>query len=218
MLQDIVWPIAIVVMVLGALIIFRTPLTGLINRARRVGYGDKSIDLGETPAAEQQKRIDKPATETPIPAVPADHALPPQSDVYGPIERQIETALADPPIPESVKKAWLIRALAANRVMREHEVRYRAITGSQINLVLEANSPNVPNLARAQAIYDTAKVAFPEGYTNFPFETWISWPVSVGLLTRVPGPGATDVFLITPIGRDFLHYLVNTGLTTAKAG
>jgi hypothetical protein len=68
----------------------------------------------------------------------------------------------------------------------------------------------------ARAIYDTAKTAFPEVYANFAFDSWVGYPVNAGLLTR---SGTTPSRLtITPLGQDFLHYLINNSLTAPKAG
>jgi hypothetical protein len=112
-----------------------------------------------------------------------------------------------------------VRALAATRVNYGHELVYRLITGSQISLLLAANTPSPPDVMGAQAIYEQAKNMFPDMYKQFSFDVWLRYPIHVGLLryeSLIPNQPA--VYRITTIGQDFLHYLVNNGLTAMKPG
>jgi hypothetical protein len=84
-------------------------------------------------------------------------------------------------------------------------------------LLLQANTASPPDLARARALYEQAKAAFPQFFPTFSFENWIAWPVHRGLISR-EGDADTATFKITPIGQDFLHYLINNGLTEGKQG
>lgn len=214
-------PLGIAVVAIAAMLIFRTPLTNAIGRARRVGYGDKAIELGDGPAvsAGQQKEIEAPSNAgSPPNAVPASHALPPQSEVLAPIEQEMAKALADLSLPPDVERAWLLRGAAAFRVARGHEVTYRLIVGSQINVLLEANTGVPPNVDRAREIYNAAAASWPDIYRSFAFETWFHFPVNSGLLRIDPAGAGPSILRITPLGQDFLHYLVNNSLTGPKAG
>ena len=103
-------------------------------------------------------------------------------------------------------------------VQRIHEINYRLIVGSQLALMLKANTQEPTTVEKARAIYDAAKQQYPEIYQNFTFEAWSHWPVMAGLLRTEQPPSGPFVYKITPAGRDFLHYLVDNSLTTGKFG
>jgi hypothetical protein len=217
LLEVAAWPVAIVLIAVAALTIYRSPISDLIRRARGVAYGNKTIDLsgGQTATAvETQKK-----SEIPMPpaadVVPASHAMPPlpPTDVHARVEQDISAILTSD-IPADVQKAWLVRAVSIARIQRAHEMTYRLILGAQISLLTEANGPVPCSETRAREIYERGKTLFPLVYNDFSFENWIRWPVTTGLLQKEDG--VVPVFRITQIGRDFLHYLVDTGLTTGK--
>jgi hypothetical protein len=211
------WPLALVICVIVFLAMFYRPIATLIGRAKRAGYGDKSIDFGES-AAEAQKKAEEPAAIT-ADTVPAGHAMPPASEVYAPIEQEIRAAFANLKLPPELERAWLTRMVATLRVVHAHENVYRLIMGSQLTLLTRANTATPPDMEAAEALYDEAKAAFPDTYANFDFNNWFRYPVNVGLL-RIDdgGLGRPTTLRITPAGRDFLHYLVASGLTMPKPG
>jgi len=215
-LEIIKWPLVVVICVAVALLILQSPITQLIGRARRAGFGDKSIDFSPT-AAEQQKTLESPASTAMTPSVPAEAALPQPMEIYTAIESEITTALESSKFPPDVQKAWLIRAVATTRIMRGHEMVYRLILGSQIEFLLATNSAPAPNMVRAHRIFDTAKAAFPNMYSNFSFDAWLHYLLNNGLI-KIETIGVEQVLRITPLGQDFLHYLVSNNLTSPKAG
>jgi hypothetical protein len=218
-MESLAWPLAVVVCIVAFFTIFRGPISDLIGRARRVGFGNKSIDLAtevQNPAAEQQKTLELPPATPEM--VPATHVMPPASELTASIESEISNALTTSNFPANVEKAWLIRTVAALRIMRGHEIVYRLIVGSQINMLLLANTASPFNMSQAREIYELAKTTYPAIYTNFAFETWVNYPVSNGLL-RIDADGTgPSILKITPLGQDFLHYLVNNSLTAPKVG
>src|SRR5262249_1573960 len=115
-------------------------------------------------------------------------------------------------IAPDVEKAWLIRAVAIFRVWAAHERTYRLITGSQLELLLRANTAPVKT-DTARQMYETAKANHPNWYNDFAFETWVSFPMNVGFLREEPSG-----LRITLLGQDFLHYLINNSLTGPKYG
>ena len=215
-LESIKWPLAFVIAIAVALLIVRPAIMELIGRARRAAIGDKTIDFSPT-AAEQQKTAELPTSKDMLPTVPAEAALPAPAKIYAPIEKEITTALETSHYPADIQKAWLIRAVAVNRVMRGHEIVYRLILGSQIELLLAANAAPQPNMVRAHQIYDSAKSAFPVVYANFSFEAWLHYLLN-NVLVQHEQLGVEQILRITPLGQDFLHYLVDNNLTSRKAG
>jgi hypothetical protein len=205
------WPLAVAICFLAALVILKLPLADLIGRIRSVKVGDHSVDASGD-VSEQQKRIETTGTTGSV-TVPTTHALPPPSEVCAPLEQETRNAVAAANLPTDVERAWLIRAIAVTRVMRGHEMVYRVITGSQLDLMLKANSASPPNMDKAREIHDVAKSAFPDLYKEFSFETWVNFPIHSGLLRE-----EASILRITPLGQDFLHYLINNSLTNPKYG
>jgi hypothetical protein len=213
------WPLAIVVSIIGLAIVFRKPITAFIGRITRLKYGNGAIETspeGQKVAVEQQKAAPAPA-QGQADTVPASHAMPPPIVIYESIEEGVRRTLASAKAPTDVEKAWLVRAIAVARINHAHEMTYRIIMGSQISLLLFANTNAPPDLQHARALYDQATVSFPELYTNFSFENWVQYPINVGLagLDNAVPPSRIR---ITAIGQDFLHYLVSNGLTYPKYG
>ena len=224
LLENAAWPLAIVVIAIVFFCLFRSPISNFIGRIRGVSYGNKSLDMAGSQTAgavEKQKQVEGPGGRAAVAlpdAILASHAMPSPNEVYAPIEQEIQTALTQSQFPADVEKAWLIRFAAAGRVQRAHEIAYRLVLGSQINLMLLANTPNPPTTEKAREIFDQAKSAFPTIYNNFEFEAWRQFPINAGLLRMDVTPAGVTVFRITPAGRDFLHYLVENALTEGKVG
>ena len=95
--------------------------------------------------------------------------MPPPHEAYGPIEEHVRNALPTDRAAE-VERAWLIRSLVTLSVLRTHDMVYRVIFGSQLNLMLQANTASPPNTDRAREIYDAAVASFPEIYADFSFD------------------------------------------------
>ena len=214
-LEIFAWPIAAVLIVLVVTLIFRGPLASLINRARRATIRGTSVDFGSDPSTTVAKQQESKTVSV---ADPTSLAPPPPSEVYEPIEKELQKTITTINAAPDVERAWLVRTIAMLRVMHAHEIVYRLIVGSQIALILEANTLASPDTNRARAIFDAIKTAFPDVYANFPFETWLNYPVNQGLLRIEAASTGPATVKITPLGRDFLHYLVNTGLTSGKSG
>ena len=121
-----IWPLVAFIGCIAALFILRSPIIKLLDRARRAGFGDKSIDFSPT-TAEQQKTLEPPTSTAVALSVPAEAALPQPMEIYTAIESEMTTALETSKYPPEIQKAWLIRAVAVNRVMRNHEMVYRLI-------------------------------------------------------------------------------------------
>jgi hypothetical protein len=203
------WPLAWTICAVAALVIFRGPISAAIGRLRGAKVPGASIDLS---SEQEQKKIETPIVTTGV-TVPATTALPPPSNIYAPIEQGLKDALATVKLPAEAEKAWLIRFVATGQIARAHEIVYRLILGSQLALLLQANTASPPNRGRAQEMYEAAKTAYPDFYKDFSFEAWIRFPINAGLVRE-----EASVLRITPLGQDFLHYLVHNSLTNPKQG
>ena len=158
-MESFAWPLAVVVCFVVFVLAFKLQIAGFIERLRRVGFGDKSIDLNDSRpaiAAEGQKHDERRPTA--IETIPATHALPPAYPALEPLEKEIRDVLAQANLPPDLERTWLIRIIASWRVMHSHEVTFRLIMGSQIALLLEANTPAPPDLERARGLYEQASL------------------------------------------------------------
>jgi hypothetical protein len=218
LLENSAWPLALVVIVIVFFCLFRSSISNLLGRIRGVSYGNKTLDMaGSQTTGEKQKQVEGPVGAVPD-AVPASHMMPPSNEFYAPMEQELRTELAQSKLSPDIEKAWLIRAVVTSRTQRGHEIIYRLVLGSQINLMLLANTPNPPTAEKAREIFDQAKSSFPSMYENFEFEAWRQFPIRTGLLRMEVTAAGVTVFRITPAGRDFLHYLVDNSLTEGKPG
>jgi hypothetical protein len=209
------WPAAALI----GILIFRKGVETLIGRVRRAALGSRSVDFAE-PAAivseqQQQKQITKLTVSEPT---AGEAPPPPPAPALRAIEETIAAAVSTSTASEDVKRAWLIRGVAVARLEKAHETTYRLIMGSQIGLLLQANTGATFEVDAARAIYDEAKTKYPEIYKAFEFEAWLNWPANIGLIKIDRGAPNKSKITITDLGKDFLHYLVGVGLTSAKIG
>jgi hypothetical protein len=203
------WPLAAVVCFTVFSLIFRSPIDGLIRRVKGVKVGEHSVDASGDVSQQQQKKIETTVT----PTTPSNaHTLPMPSEIYAPLEKETRDALAVDSLPHDVEKAWLLRVVAVWRVWHGHEKAYRLITGSQLELLLRANTAPL-KMDMARQMYEAAKANYPDMYREFSFETWVTFPINAGLLRE-----EASVLRITLLGQDFLHYLVSNSLTNPKPG
>jgi hypothetical protein len=210
LIEALKWPAVAVI----ALLMFRSAVATLFSRAKSAAFGDKSVEFAEpTALAIEQKKQTAPVVEP----QPSASALPPPppTEAIVPFETRIKTAVAESGASNEVTIAWLVRALAVAQIHRAHEMNYRLILGSQIALLLKLNTGVSVRKSDAREIYEQAKKNYPPIYEHFSFDDWITWPKNVQLIAL---SDETDnaLMTITPGAKDFLHYLVETGLTGEK--
>ncbi len=105
----------------------------------------------------------------------------------------------------------LIRALAETRLRAGHEYVYNRIFGSQIVALKTLNQRGSISEADARREFEPLKTLYPDVYEKYSFEAWNGWLQRMGLVRYQNG-----FFEITALGRDFLMYLVETGLMENK--
>jgi hypothetical protein len=210
------WPLAAIVGVFLVALVFRGPISKLLGRITAFKYGDAAVETAaEAPRASiELQKEEQPATPAgPIPTVPAAHAMPPAFPMLEQFERGTREELERLALPRELERAWLIRAWALADYRHAHEITFRTLLGSQINLLHAAASVSPPDAQAARAIFDRAKVEYPALYEGFSYEMWLNYPVTRGLVHM---DGARIRATLT--GQDFLKYLVDFGLTFPKVG
>ncbi len=97
----------------------------------------------------------------------------------------------------------LLHYCAALTVVVSYERNFRAMFGSQVQLLMQMNTDNGLEPSAVKAIYDAAKSQYPDFYRTFAFETWI-WFVRQADLVTVAANGN---YALTASGRGFVKYL-----------
>lgn len=109
------------------------------------------------------------------------------------------------------QNALLLRELAETRVRVGHESIYNRIFGSQIVAIRELDTRGSATMADAKQYYDSLIPRFPTVYPAYPFDGWLDFMISVGLMSR-------DGELLRPTvyGHDFVVYLTENRLSGDK--
>ena len=106
----------------------------------------------------------------------------------------------------------LIYALASMNIQLAHEKNYNLIFGSQVALLAQMNTDAGVPPAVARSSYDNAKSAFPDLYRTYSYEQWIGFLQGSGLCTIAPNGN----YVLTPLGRGFLKYILDRHLPVNK--
>lgn len=112
------------------------------------------------------------------------------------------------------REELLIELLAGALTRESWERIYLLIFGSQVRLLLSLNqSPGGLPERDVRAIYQAPVTQQHELYQQVPFESWIAFVETTGLVSR-----NGENYVLTPYGRGFLKYLVAQGLTFERFG
>ncbi|RWX30664.1 hypothetical protein EHI47_14535 [Rhizobium leguminosarum] len=170
--------------------------------------GEAAIEV-----AEQQGSSNNPASANlpaePGAAMPGSQLPPPPRVAIQLIEDELRSDLEK--IPQEARVPMLLRALADTRIRAGHEFVYNRIFGSQISALKALNERGPIPDHDAMREFEPLKTQFPEVYGKYEFGDWAGWLERMSMVTHQNG-----VYAITPLGRDFLFYLVDTGLTENK--
>jgi hypothetical protein len=202
------WPLAVVVIALVTLTMFRQPISALIGRARKIGAAGTAIDFSDASLNERQQMQ---AQTTNVPAKQIEnHSLGPASASIADIEAAIIERMSSLNEGDDSKTKRMVRALSVTILQKEFETIYRTIFGSQLELLLRANAGGIGDPA-ARELFENAKNVFPNVHQTATFEMWLSFPLNTRLIER-----RQDLLVATPRGKEFMQYLVEAGLTTPK--
>jgi hypothetical protein len=212
-------PIAGLLGAAGFVLLFKKNIGSLIDRISKVDVpGIGSADAGPAKQIEAQGEPPKPQLPAPQPTAGAP-TMPPFNTVLTPVEKDIRAWL-ESSYPEStdLQLAWAIRSAASAQMQGRYEAIYRIIFGSQIHALRQINlRQGHITVGDVRIIYDATKALNPEVYNDFSFERWGGFIVEQGLATLNGGTGAdADKLSITVNGKDFLHFLVDRGISEQK--
>lgn len=189
--------------------IFRNQIATLILGIRR--FGREGLEV--SPPSEQQARA--PA------ANPANLAIGPEEEmmriadpvVLRELEQRIRADIQARGLEGSPNLTGiLVHHLAYSQLLLVFEAAYSQIWGSQIAILQYLNPlPTGAPIANVRPFYDAAAQQYPQLFAAYPFENYVRFLESFGLVRR-----EGDQISITPLGREFLAYIARTGKSIAK--
>jgi hypothetical protein len=166
------WPLAVVIVAVFGMLIFRSPLSGLLNRTKRIGAGSRSIDFGEGQTTGFQQ-IQAQSVQPPNQI--ANHPLGPATPTVAEIEQQVIQRLSTVNETTEARQQRLIRAFAVTVLQRDFEATYRIIFGSQLEMLLRANAGGADENAD-KSIFENAKSTYPSIHSSASIDDWLSLP------------------------------------------
>ena len=219
------WPITFLV----CLIVFRAPVTNLINRITKAQHGGTSI---EAPIIQEQmtsgapkvvdelgkisEQITKDKTkeaeleksnsqeENGATAYLQSFDNPLLKEVEGRITADLQSRKIVNP---SDKEAVLTRALASTQLILLAERIYAGIWGSQVAVLRFLNGQTTgADVSTLRPFYEAARNSYPDWYREQTFDKWLGYLIMFHLV-KVDGTHA----VVTSAGRQFLRYMADTG-------
>lgn len=205
LIRAIVWPAAVVALVWRVGPKFLAAIPG--RAVNLEGFGVRaSIAAAEQQFTGPDSPVNRPALE---PASVAPTAV--IREAVQLIEQQIRTELAQ--YTPDAREPALVNALATTRLRGQHEFNYNRIFGSQIAGLKLLDERGSATVTEAHEFFEQYAKLYPQLYSTYGFDGWLTFMVSVGLVVR-----EGDQLKATPYGHDFLVYLREVRLTEMKPG
>jgi hypothetical protein len=206
MMKYLVWPAAFVVFAIFFVSFFRhnirtilDRIAPLLDRVRKAG----PLEMTPAPTSEQVTAVENAASAAHVPSPLENQVLRLREEA---IRSDLDTRV--PNNPDAQREA-LITHLAATQLVLSFEVINRLIWGSQIDLLLHVNTrPEGTTRNELQPFYETAVAQHPGGLQDYPYDRYLNFLVSQGLLVST-----NNTFQITAFGQEFLAHLARTRAT-----
>lgn len=203
--MELTWPAVGLLLGLVVILVFRKPLSGFLERARRIG--PTGIDADAAP--QDVKASVKPSVAEELQKV-FDNALLVQR------ESQLRTELDRINFKDaSEREKFLIRLLIVLAISQTFERTYFRIWGSQLGALHYLNTAGLTgaDLSLIRKIYDQASTREPTRYEKYSFDQWLGFLQSSQLIVR-----KDNLISISLEGREFLKYLLQQGYPLYKRG
>lgn len=207
-LSSIAWPLITIIIFLA----LKNPISNFINNIKKLTYGDTGIETNSVKQKDDEDYLTELLGDTKdasnldkVLAKFSDNALNSIDEIIE-NETQISTVEGLPNKYERIYKYAKLLILIKNA-----EKIYSLILGSQIRMLQRLNYSQIETKAELKLYYDNAVKNNPEGYKNYPYDSYLNFLVLNGLI-KIENE---DVH-ITDAGRDFLRYIVEANLTVEK--
>lgn len=194
--------------------LFRTQLTELFKRIRSAELFGVKNEFG--PAELTQGQQSQTIKTLPEQSFSTFKSPPSDDDVLTPMDsfhrNALETEVQDPALRES----WAIRMWSNAELQRRHEATYRLIFGSQIAALKALQLWGDGRAERFEPFYKAAAAnpEFKEFYDTYTWESWANFMLRTGYVEEISD--SEDHVRITPLGKNFLHWLIANRVTEAK--
>jgi hypothetical protein len=196
-LETVAWPGVVVVLGFGFMLLFRRPITAVLERTRRVGKG--GLETFESP-------------QLPAPTDKPDPLAEFMGSFDNPLLREQEAViladikarwLADPYVAQKA----LVRSLAGTQILLLFERIQSLIWASQVALLTYLNSrPTAAPLNEVRRFYDDAAQKYPDLYHGYSFDSWVTFLASWMLIER-----HGEFVSLSKAGREFLKWRIEIG-------
>jgi len=193
------WPIAVVIIAFGFMLLFRNPIIAFLGRVKEVGSGGiKASSQEPQPPSES-----KPTTASDLLSVSTNPLVAER-------ETAIEADLKTRGPSETAEVVRLLtRQLAVLQISLAFEHLDNVIWGSQIELLRIMNStPAGLSESEIRPFYDQAAGAYPDIYKNYTFENYMHFLLESILISESVGR-----YYIVTFGHEYLVYLASVGRT-----
>lgn len=207
-LSAISWPI--VCLIIASF--FKKPISIFLKRVKKISYGDAVFESGRKKQKDDKSEIDLATKGDDFSSI--DQTISKFSDVGQKYALEIveaETKISEI-VDSQLKYERLLKYSQLLLMIKFFERTYRLIYGSQIRLLHKLNySPEKSQ--DVKYLYDNAANYFPETYKDYPYEDYLKFLVTEGLITKDENEG---ILSITDVGKDFLRYLVESNSSLEK--
>jgi hypothetical protein len=193
LVRAIAWPAAV-------FLVFRlyaAEFKSLFPRLQRVGLGGAELDFGDQSKARGHE-IGHPLEPVNIQEL--------EDPVAKQFEEKVGVELDNLDLNPVQKEARLVRALAVTQLERSFALAYSSIFASQIQMLNLLNGRQLPKSEGSDLLKDLQKN--PVSFANWNIDQFMQYLIVWRFVEETD-----DTYSITITGRNFLKYLVNTGLS-----
>ena len=196
MLDALAWPVTVVVLGFGFMLVFRSPIAALLGRTKRVSKsGLETFEVPQLPATTEKSD--------------------PLAEFLGSYDNQLlkeqeaaitadlkQRGLSD---PQNAQRA-LIRSLAGTQILLAFEKIQAGIWASQVSLLTRLHSSGPTKVSEVRVFYDAAALQYPELYQRYSFDNWLAYLRSYSLIEV-----DADNIKLTRAGLEFLKWRLEDG-------
>jgi hypothetical protein len=203
-MQYIFWPAVVLIVGLVFLFTFKKPLERLLDRTKKIG----TTGLDASAATAQETSIERTPSAAEELLGRFDQAM--LRIREDGIRQELNNSRIENPVE---RERILIRHLAAAQTYAAFLQAYRAIFGSQLQMLQALNSMGTAHKDQLRTHYDIAAIMESDFYASYSYDQWLHFLQS-HYLVQIEG----DAVTISIAGRDFLMFIVREGLTMNKIG
>jgi len=202
-MEIISWPLVALIFGVIVVILFKKPLSRLIDRTEKVSKEGILANKGQ----EQFSNMSTSKVDEFLKVY--------DNQLLVEIEKLLNTSLENlHPRDATEREKFLLRNLSQVSITLLFEKTYYAIYKSQILALkyLNENRTNV-KIEQIRPFYDSAAEKYSSYYNNYSFDSWLEFMITTILVKK----NGNEIGL-TLRGKEFLKYLIDQGYSTEKFG